>query len=97
MFPGSETKSLVKLVPSSRALKFNLFLIAKELCLPIKLIVILFLVIFDLYILNSYDFNLKPCIKRPTKSLPGLLLTLSAIIEILLYEFFFYKIIKRCT
>ena len=42
MFPGSETRSLVKNVPSSRALNFNLFFNDKRFCFPIKLIVIMF-------------------------------------------------------
>ena len=53
MFPGSETRSLVKNVPSSKALNFNLFFNAKALCFPIKLIVVTFLIFFVLYILNS--------------------------------------------
>ena len=92
MFPGSETKSLVKNVPSSRALNFNLFFNDKLLCFPIKLIVIIFFVFFDLYILNSYDFSFIPCIKRPIKSFPGLLFILSVIIERFLNKFFFIKL-----
>ena len=92
MFPGSDTRSLVKNVPSSRALNFNLFFNDVALCFPIKLIFIISLVFFDLYRLNSYDFNLRPCIKRPIKSFPGLLFTLSETIEISLNEFFFIKL-----
>ena len=91
MLPGSETRSLVKFTPSSRALNFNLFFNDELLCFPIKLIVIIFLVFFDLYILNSYDFNFRPCIKRPIKSFPGLLFILSEFIERFLMLFFFIK------
>ena len=60
IFPGSETKSLAKKVPSSKALNFSWLKGDGLFLTPVISIVIILLSFCVLYFLNSYDLSFNP-------------------------------------